>query len=41
MSKGKTALKFFGMFDKVDDIVYEPMKLVCDTLRQHIKQLDI
>lgn len=32
MSKGKTALKFFGMFDKVDDIVYEPMKLVCDTL---------
>ena len=41
MSKGKTALKFFGMFDKVDDIVYEPMKLVCDTLRQPIKQLDI
>ena len=38
MSKGKTALKFFGMFDKVDDIVYEPMKLVCDTLRQPIRQ---
>lgn len=33
--------KFLGMFDKVDDIVYEPIKLVCDTLRQPIKQIDI
>ncbi|HQM00919.1 MAG TPA: hypothetical protein PLH98_10265 [Ruminococcus flavefaciens] len=32
--------KIFGMFDKVDDIVYEPIKLVCDTLRQPLKQLD-
>lgn len=32
--------KIFGMFDKVDDIVYEPIKLVCDTLRQPLKQID-
>lgn len=27
------AEKIFGMFDKVDDIIYEPIKLICDTLR--------
>lgn len=32
--------KIFGMFDKVDDIVYEPIKLVCDTLRQPLKLFD-
>ena len=32
--------KIFGMFDKIDDIVYEPIKLVCDTLRQPLKQID-
>lgn len=32
--------KFFGMFDKVDDIIYEPLKLLCDTLRQPLKQID-
>lgn len=32
--------KIFGMFDKVDDIVYEPVKLVCDILRQPLKQID-
>jgi F0F1-type ATP synthase membrane subunit b/b' len=32
--------KIFGMFDKVDDIVYEPIKLVCDALRQPLKQID-
>lgn len=33
--------KIFGMFDKVDDIVYEPIKLVCDALRQPLKQVDV
>lgn len=32
--------KIFGMFDRVDDIVYEPIKLVCDALRQPLKQID-
>lgn len=32
--------KIFGMFDKIDDIVYEPIKLVCDALRQPLKQID-
>lgn len=34
MSVGKTVCKIFGMFDKVDDIVYEPIKLICDVIRQ-------
>lgn len=33
--------KIFGMFDKIDDIVYEPMKLICDVLRQPLKQIDV
>lgn len=41
MAVVKAIGKIFGMFDKVDDIVYEPIKLVCDTLRQPIKQIDI
>ncbi|MBO5557237.1 hypothetical protein [Ruminococcus sp.] len=32
--------KIFGMFDKIDDIVYEPVKLLCDALRQPLKQID-
>ena len=32
--------KILGMFDKIDDIVYEPIKLACDTLRQPLKQID-
>lgn len=32
--------KIFGMFDKIDDIVYEPVKLVCDALRQPLKQIE-
>lgn len=32
--------KIFGMFDKIDDIVYEPVKLVCDAFRQPLKQMD-
>ena len=32
--------KIFGMFDKIDDIVYEPVKLVCDVLKQPLKQID-
>lgn len=34
------ALKILGMFDKVDDIVYEPIHLLCDALRQPLKQID-
>ncbi len=30
--------KFLGMFDKIDDIIYEPVHLVCDALRQPIKE---
>lgn len=37
----KTVERVFGMFDKVDDIVYEPIKLVCDALRQPLKQVDV
>lgn len=33
-------LKFLEMFDKVDDIVYEPIKAICDGFRQPMKQLD-
>jgi hypothetical protein len=33
-------LGFLGMLDKLDDIVYEPVKLVCDGLRQPLKQID-
>lgn len=40
MEAVKKVGKIFGMFDKVDDIVYEPIKLVCDIMRQPLKQLD-
>lgn len=40
MVAAKVIGKIFGMFDKVDDIVYEPVKLVCDALRQPLKQID-
>lgn len=40
MAAVKAICKIFGMFDKVDDIVYEPIKLVCDTLRQPLRQID-
>lgn len=33
--------KIFGMFDKIDDIVYEPVKLFCDALRQPLNQLNL
>ena len=32
--------KFLEMFDKLDDIVYEPVRLVCDALRQPLKNMD-
>ena len=32
--------KIFGMFDRLDDIIYEPVKLVCDVLRQPLKKDD-
>ncbi len=31
---------FLNMFDKLDDIVYEPVRLVCDALRQPLKNID-
>lgn len=34
------AVKFLGMFDKLDDIVHEPVRLVCDALRQPLKNMD-
>ena len=37
----KAVTKIFGMFDRIDDIIYEPVRLVCDTLRQPIKQIYI
>ena len=40
MGAGKAIVKIFGMFDKVDDIVYEPIKLVCDVLRQPLVQIE-
>ena len=40
MGTTKAVTKIFGLFDKVDDIIYEPMKLVCDVLRQPLKQID-
>lgn len=36
----ETVSKIFGMFDRIDDIIYEPLKLACDVLRQPLKQLD-
>ena len=33
--------KSFGMFDKLDDIVYEPIKLVYDAVRMPMKNHDI
>lgn len=36
----KSVGKIFGMFDRVDDIVYEPVKLFCDALRQPLKKID-
>lgn len=41
MANEKAIGKIFGMFDRVDDIVYEPIKLVCDALRQPLKQVDV
>ncbi len=33
-------MKFLNMFDKLDDIVYEPVKVVCDAFRQPLKNMD-
>ena len=33
-------LEFLEMFDKVDDIIYEPIKAICDGFKQPLKQLD-
>lgn len=41
MAVAKVVGKIFGMFDKIDDIVYEPVKLVCDVLRQPLKQVEV
>lgn len=34
------ALGFLKMFDKLDDIVYEPVKVICDACRQPLKNMD-
>ena len=41
MSVVKPVVKILGMFDKLDDIIYEPLHLVCDACRQPLKQLDL
>ena len=33
-----TITKIFGMFDKIDDIIYEPVKLICDAVRYPMKK---
>lgn len=33
-------VKLFKMFDKLDDIVYEPVKMICDVCRQPLKNAD-
>ena len=40
MAAAKTVGKIFGMFDKIDDIVYEPVRLICDAFRQPLKQIE-
>lgn len=40
MAIKEVVTKIFGMFDKVDDIVYEPIHLVCDILKQPLKQIE-
>ena len=37
----ETVSKIFGMFDRIDDIIYEPLKLFCDALRQPLNQLNL
>ena len=32
--------KIFGMFDNIDDIVYEPIKLLCDVFRYPLKVVE-
>lgn len=32
--------KIFGMFDKIDDLVYEPVKLLCDAVRVPLKRIE-
>lgn len=41
MGVAGTVTKIFGMFDKIDDIIYEPVKLVCDVFRQPLKKDDL
>lgn len=33
-------VNLFKMFDKLDDIVYEPVKMVCDLCRQPIRNAE-
>lgn len=37
MAIGAAIGKIFGMLDKLDDIVYEPVKLVCDAVRKPLE----
>lgn len=41
MGAAGVVTKIFGMFDKIDDIIYEPVKLVCDVFRQPLKKDDL
>lgn len=38
--KESAVMKILGIFDKVDDIIYVPLNLACDWLRQPLKQLE-
>ncbi len=38
---GSKVLDFFNMFDKIDDIIYEPVKVACEWLKQPLEQLKV
>lgn len=38
---GSKIMQFFGMFDRVDDIIYEPVKAACEWVRQPLHQLKL
>lgn len=41
MATVKDVGKILGMFDKIDDIVYEPVHLLCDVMRQPLNQVEL
>lgn len=40
MSKASKVSKFMGMFDKLDDLIYAPIDVVCSWAKQPLKALD-